>query len=1041
MAYEPAIENFIPDYSSANYEKIQSDITRRYEFYSQRGTTKQKFPKRGEYFSHQEIIANYFIRVSDRILNINEPGTGKTGGFIKAAEFFRDNPGRIKRAIVLQPGDPTIEDFKQQLVSITGKYDTKKVLGSSSEKSRKNNLTRLIGEFYTISGYQHFTSSTKHKTNKEIEEEYSDTIFLLEELHKIRNADDEESGKSLGVDEIYKELWRVLHVAKRIKIMENTGTPHVNEVNDMVPLLNLLLPIDFQLPLKRDYRFATYSQLEPYFRGKITYVRNLDMGVNIVYKGDKIRHVHEIEYSREDSNPIEPDVYEFVGDNIEIVERGNTDIEPDVSVKEVESELVLYKCKMSRFQTEGYNNALRNKDTFHINSRQASLFVYPDGSYGTAGAKKYLIEDKNKFTMSEKLSNYFEGSEKEMLDNLKKFSSKYYVFIKNELKSKGCSYGYMEEIMGSGIILLSLILTKFGFEDFTFSQENPMLINKEGKYTLSENFTKKPRFATITSRTPQTNINTILKLRNCTENRNGDYLKILIVSRMAQVGINIYHTLRSYMFTSTWHKAGMDQALARAVRSNSHNDLIEEYGSVNLETYLLCSYTDEDKKTIDLDNYFSAEEKDMHIKHNFRIMKQTAFDAYLNYKRNVRLTDKNYSRETDYDDKFYLGHKNLEDELYGLAPKKIIYNTYDIYYSEKEINELKNNIKDLVIERKIVSFEDIRTLFPTRDEIFYLTIAELKNDKITLINNFSKIIYINVGNDIVYQSQTNDDSVFLLDKSYEITRPLKLSLFTEKVDFELDDILSELKDSDDVIEILKTKTPPILQKLLEKSIIEISKGSTNPLYLKINKLFYNYSFKDYEPVENIEIAKRVMLETKTGSGRRAKEGSTTKLKNVVYSDKINKNNEKVYFHYYYGEEGTTSYNVTSLTWQINKVRLYKPSEGEFRDASDIEKHVYSYIIRKKVERLMEKYGKNYGGIIYRDNKFRIHSEDNTKNVGSKGIVCETVKKEKVKEFIEKLHDELDLDYDEDEYESKTLKNLCYSAEEILKDNEKMYYSF
>ena len=56
--------------------------------------------------------------------------------------------------------------------------------------------------------------------------------------------------------------------------------------------------------------------------------------------------------------------------------------------------LIVDPLDMSEFQSVHYNEAYKKdvgpeKQGIWINSREASLFVYPDGSYGKTGFKKY----------------------------------------------------------------------------------------------------------------------------------------------------------------------------------------------------------------------------------------------------------------------------------------------------------------------------------------------------------------------------------------------------------------------------------------------------------------------------------------------------------------------------------------------------------------------------------------------------------------------------------------------------------------------------
>jgi len=1007
------IENFIPDYLFQNDKRIQWDISTRQEFRELAGKKNETFPEKGKFFPHQEIIFRY-LRIYDKVLNINEPGTGKAGSFIRTSEFFRANPGRIKKGVILQPGNPTIEDFKNQLVELSGNYNVTKAY---SEKSRKNLLTRSINEFYEISGYQTFSTRVSKLTDNEIIEEYSDTIFLLEELHKLRNVTDDKEvdAKDISYDQIYKNIWKVLHLAKRIKIVENTATPHINVVNDFIPLLNLLLPMNNQLSDKIDYSCCTVNHLEPFFRGKITYVRSIDFGLKINYIGKKLSLTHKIKTKilKEEKIPtVEKDLNGTI-----IKDLSNYINVEEKEMETVPSKLILNILYMEKEQSDGYVKSEQENKTFKTNQRQATLFIFPDGSHGSEGFNKNTqMDEKGKLCLKEEFKKYIS-----VLDNLKKCSIKYYTFIESELKNDGASYGYLEELAGGGINLLSLILEVYGFSDFTHSSENPMIL-KNSKYELNPNFTKKKRFATITSNTSQNNIDSILRLRNSNENYDGEYLKIVIVSKMAQVGINIYHTVRSWMFSAPWHKAGMNQALARAIRSNSHNVLFEKKGSVSLNIYLLAI-----ENTVDMDNYIKAEEKDIYIQKNLQIMKICAFDAILNYKRNVK----------DKDDIYYpFSAINLpidfesEELAYGLGPKEINYKTYDIFYSIDEIETLQKEIIELVKSKNIIKFEGIRKV---RKEILYLTLDKIINDKITIRDDFGNQTYVIVGNGIIYRNKVDRKNFQNDVNKLELTRPMKLSKFTKEQIKQTDLTEFDNLSKEEIIEKLKTKEPHEIMSIIENFLIKLSKHGISDTCKKMVNIFYNYIGGRHEPLENLRIALEIMEKPKTGSGRQPKDNSSSKLKNFEYNPGLDtKEGEMIYFHYYNGEESTSSYNVTANTRKAKKIRLYKASEGVgFRNANIIENVVYSVILDKKIKDIENKLGTRYASIIHRDGKFRIHSKEG--KFAKNGIVCESAKNEDVQKFYDSLCEELKIN-------PKNLRktiDICNELRELTKEYKKL----
>jgi len=152
-----------------------------------------------------------------------------------------------------------------------------------------------------------------------------------------------------------------------------------------------------------------------------------------------------------------------------------------------------------------------------------------------------------------------------------------------------------------------------------------------------------------------TNFQESLNFFNSNENRHGEYIQILIGSKLTQVGINIKNVRRGYIMTPIWHEAGMYQALSRFIRADSHLLLYKELGKkIDVEIYRLASTVPNDKKytkSSDIKRYLHYSElKDINNKRILRFMKICAFDGFLNYDRNVNLNNvKDGDPEADYD--------------------------------------------------------------------------------------------------------------------------------------------------------------------------------------------------------------------------------------------------------------------------------------------------------------------------------------------------------------------------------------------------------
>ena len=552
----------------------------------------------------------------------------------------------------------------------------------------------------------------------------------------------------------------ITHVAKRIKVIVASATPMINTVKDFVPLINLLLDRDNQFPMVKDetfYETLSLKQLEPYFRGMITFVRFLDNSVKIVNKGIEFNNfIHKIKVSKEsESKPLIPDKKESINNTLVCSFHENKQPVREYKDKNITSKIVIYPVEMKGIQLEAYKKVAKTikQDSFYRNSRQASVFVFPDGSYGTKGFTKYtrkneygnyefrksiIVKGKNEVPMTAYLDP---KNMTKTLKNLSQLSSKFSEFIKIEFEAseqerKGNSFCYLDQVEGSGVVLLGLILETLGFKNF-ISNDSNIVNSKTGK--IRPDFKKEKRFAMITGKT--NNLRNILKVFNSEDNMDGEYIQIILASEVARDGINIKNVLRGYILSAGWHESGMHQALSRFIRATSHVDLLNrklletgEQSKINVDVYRMASVKPGEitekienysNSSVDIRNYLEAEEKDIKIKRILRFMKLCAFDAYINYERNFRKTDKDFTKESDYDialPRLWMSKgKPMNEKRKGMAlnqgptPEEIIYNTYNLYYSQKDI-ELKSFLKDkffpTLIKNKIISFDEIRKILP-----------------------------------------------------------------------------------------------------------------------------------------------------------------------------------------------------------------------------------------------------------------------------------------------------------------------------------------
>lgn len=120
---------------------------------------------------------------------------------------------------------------------------------------------------------------------------------------------------------------------------------------------------------------------------------------------------------------------------------------------------------------------------------------------------------------------------------------------------EGVSVIYMEDVNNEGVFLYGALLKLMEYEWY------------EGKTDIVD---FKPRFTIITGSTKPKQIEKILTTHNSPENWEGRLIKIVLITNAARDGISLFYAQRFIMAMSPWHIAGYDQAVARAVRADSH---------------------------------------------------------------------------------------------------------------------------------------------------------------------------------------------------------------------------------------------------------------------------------------------------------------------------------------------------------------------------------------------------------------------------------------------------------------------------------------
>jgi hypothetical protein len=715
------MEDYIPVYPSMDDPNIQRIITSKKEFNDLVPLDDEKIDTKRTLLRHQNLFVR-LMAMSDRIVNIHEPGTGKTCAFIGAAEHFK-GVGSFQRTIIVELSKTLINEVNGQILNKctpVGEYsaDASLETGEISEKARRRRANQSLSSWYIPETYKAFASKLEGMDDDQIAAKYQRHIIIFDEIHNILKPD---------ATKMYQQYMRLCHLAPKIKICAITATPMTNGIEEAFNLFNLLLPMDRQIPLNIEPRL---SALEPYFRGKISFIKAKLSNARVNYMGT-------------------PFIFE---NNVKVL--GLFDPAED-HYEKIKTRVPMYLSKMGDLQLSQYEMIDSTADYFNSTSKNVGVSVFPIIRGHVTTSADYIEEIGAKlkwknypgFISWEERGQYIffhewiqNGGD---LSNLGRISGKLRDIIDIELKSPGCSFIYDSVVENPGVKFITLIFSLFGYEQFVDSNIDAIFTN-QSRTKIKESFQKKRRVALITSRAFGTDARqeAILSLFNHPENVNGEYIKVLVGSPKTRDGINVYHCRRMHLLFPDWHFAGMIQAINRVLRVTGHNDLkkylinkalndgliidspeFKKATEIVVDIYRHCIDYEIDRgpdktKNVDVQTMRIAIQKEISIKQVMFMMKVCALDNNINRSRNIENNDAGFL--TKYHSMKDFAPSWTELTVPGYVPFEtdpIDYSTYNCLYIDPEKTLLA--LEKILLEHGSVSYQEIDTLFPlsTKEDI------------------------------------------------------------------------------------------------------------------------------------------------------------------------------------------------------------------------------------------------------------------------------------------------------------------------------------
>ena len=730
------ITNFLPKYPNVRkYEEelfnpyeddFYQSIYKKKEFYDERLSSTEDFPETvGALMKHQKIIARFFSShtLYDQLLLLHEMGSGKTCVAIGAVEQIKNENNSFTGAMIFAKGEGILNNFKNELVfkCTDGKYIPEDY-EHLTEGEKITRINKNIKTYYTLYTFETFAKDLSKYSDDIIIERYSNKVIVIDEVHNLR-IQDKESGVAT-----YSQFHRFLHIVKNCKVLLMSGTPMKDGPEEIASVMNLMLSKTEQLPVKEEFIEQYFNEegnnifsikpektdlLKAIFKGRVSYLKAMQSQIKKVFEGEKTGSLNH---------------FGVVEDY------------------------------MSEFQTLSYDQAYIRDETekgVYAFSRQAILFVYPDGTYGPDGfdqeryikktaRRKPVIGDDGKkksllnYSVGIELRKVLEGdTDEEKLEKLEKFSSKYAATIRTILDAEQAgksSFVYCEFVRGSGAILFAAILEMFGFSRANGTEP-------EGS--------ERKRYSLITNRTAtQKEIKTMINRFNRPDNMFGKIINVIIGSKLIGEGFSLKNVQSENILTPHWNYSETAQAIARGWRLGSHRDLLAVGIIPEVRIYQRVSMPSNDTHpSIDLEMYETSEIKDINIKKIERLMKESAFDCALNYDRNY-ISGFDGQRECDYGNCNYVCDGITTREL---GNDELDYSTYELYYSSHVIKKI---IKEVVSLFNVHFQLDLGTLigyFPNVSAFELVTaLRTMINESTRIINKYGFPSYIKEENNIFF---------------------------------------------------------------------------------------------------------------------------------------------------------------------------------------------------------------------------------------------------------------------------------------------------
>jgi hypothetical protein len=288
--------------------------------------------------------------------------------------------------------------------------------------------------------------------------------------------------------------------------------------------------------------------------------------------------------------------------------------------------------------------------------------------------------------------------------------------------------------------------------------------------------------------------------------------------------------------------------------------LVEQGLDPQVAIYQRVSIPNNGVASIDFTMYKMSENKDVSIKFVERIMKESAWDCSLSYKRNF-VTGLDGKRECDYMDCNYVCD-GVSDE----SPDELDYSSFYTQYDGSNNKIIIDDIIDLFRKNFKIDLDTLTNVYFNEFSSFEVLSAlrVIINESRPIINKYGFISYLKENNNIFFLSDSiSASSTEYYTENFHAKKQTSFDevlnrLYIESVP-SIINLIKECKNLEDVRKIMIRLSNKIQEQFIESSIQRIHIGPDDPTnnQIKICNLILKYFKNSWTQVDNMTISKHL----------------------------------------------------------------------------------------------------------------------------------------------------------------------------------------